>query len=818
MWKKVVIRVAVLLLIFCGSVLVIGRIINEGTPNTTQEMSGATQPLVYMKNDGTLLNCLHGYTEEMDVTSMRDSLTPINEDRSLDIQVDLFSTKVSDITFEVLTADGTKTMENTKVTKLQTSQGSIEATLQLQNPILMNKEYMLKIQLTSGGKKIYYYTRIIQQDGLHTKQYLDYANGFYERCINGNDTGVIAEAVESDDTGDNTNFAHVDIHSSVNQLCWAGLNPSVYLKPTPKIKELNETTATIVMDYMITAKNESGQTELYQVWEYYRLRYTDARIYLLNFERSTIEVFNPDNDVLISKGIKIGVAGKDVAYKSDKENNFFAFVQAGDLWQYDVSSGKLSEVFSFREKENTDRRDSYGQHGIEIINVESNGSMYFLVYGYMNRGSHEGQAGVAVYYYDAPAVSIEEKAFISTKQSFELLQKDMDALAYVTEDEQNFYLLVEGQVYGVNLVTRELEHVVENLNSDCYVSSESGKQFAWLDENEAYNSRTLKIIDLDTKQIREITCQENERLRPIGFMAEDIVYGIANQGDISIEHEGQEFFPMKELKIVNSAGEEVKNYAWADTYVTNGEISEKLLTLTRVKKQGGTFISATEEHIVNSAADEETAYGLTTQVTERKQTETILRVGAELRQKTAQVVHSRQIIYEGSRTVELPDIKTDEVLYYVYAKGQLDSIYVNVNTAVNRADEVLGIVVDSRQQYIWERGNKKDKVDRLDVTKLPVIVKQGNMNINELTEALGKQIVDLSGCSLDAVLYYVSEGTPVLAKTKDGVEVICGYDFYNTILLKPGDEEARYYGLEESEELFKEAGNIFVTYLDPVTE
>ena len=34
-----------------------------------------------------------------------------------------------------------------------------------------------------------------------------------------------------------------------------------------------------------------------------------------------------------------------------------------------------------------------------------------------------------------------------------------------------------------------------------------------------------------------------------------------------------------------------------------------------------------------------------------------------------------------------------------------------------------------------------------------------------------------------AVLY--SEGTPVLAKTADGVVIIAGYDQYNTILLKP---------------------------------
>ena len=59
------------------------------------------------------------------------------------------------------------------------------------------------------------------------------------------------------------------------------------------------------------------------------------------------------------------------------------------------------------------------------------------------------------------------------------------------------------------------------------------------------------------------------------------------------------------------------------------------------------------------------------------------------------------------------------------------------------------------------------------------------MNIKKLSKNLGKQVLDLTGCTLDSVLYYVSEGTPVLAKTADGVVIIAGYDQYNTNLLKP---------------------------------
>ena len=92
------------------------------------------------------------------------------------------------------------------------------------------------------------------------------------------------------------------------------------------------------------------------------------------------------------------------------------------------------------------------------------------------------------------------------------------------------------------------------------------------------------------------------------------------------------------------------------------------------------------------------------------------------------------------------------------------------------------------------------------------------MNIKKLSKNLGKQVLDLTGCTLDSVLYYVSEGTPVLAKTADGIVIIAGYDQYNTILLKPGEAETYYYGLEESADMFEAAGNQFVTYFDPLEE
>ena len=219
---------------------------------------------------------------------------------------------------------------------------------------------------------------------------------------------------------------------------WGNLNPQIYYKSIPAIKELNETTATIVQEYLISAQSEEGYTELYTVNEYFRLRYADESVMLLDFERSTNEIFNPDNGVLTDKGIRLGICDSDISFVTDSKSRFYAFEIGGELWSYDSSSGKMAQVFTFRQKGSTDYRDIYGQHDIKILKVSTNGNIQFVVAGYMNRGRHEGESGVAVYFYDASSGGIEEMLFVDTMRSYDLLKADVQEISYVADDQEDF--------------------------------------------------------------------------------------------------------------------------------------------------------------------------------------------------------------------------------------------------------------------------------------------------------------------------------------------------------------------------------------------
>lgn len=129
-------------------------------------------------NKGVSYNCLHGYAYEMDVANIRDTVTVLGDSHELDIQIQPFSSNVESVSYEVLSLDGTESLENTKVVQLTEESNYLTATLNIQNNMLLNQEYILKLQVTAGGRDVYFYTRLLLEDGLHLEAYLNFVSGF----------------------------------------------------------------------------------------------------------------------------------------------------------------------------------------------------------------------------------------------------------------------------------------------------------------------------------------------------------------------------------------------------------------------------------------------------------------------------------------------------------------------------------------------------------------------------------------------------------------------------------------------------------------
>ena len=75
-------------------------------------------------------------------------------------------------------------------------------------------------------------------------------------------------------------------------------------------------------------------------------------------------------------------------------------------------------------------------------------------------------------------------------------------------------------------------------------------------------------------------------------------------------------------------------------------------------------------------------------------------------------------------------------------------------------------------------------------------------------------MLDLSGCSVSMIQYYVSQGYPVLAlQGGSGAELITGYDQQNIIVTDPLTGESSRRGLNDSTQMYEELGNLFLVCL-----
>lgn len=821
MLKKVLIRIIVFFVVFAAGVAVFSRLRNRERTMEASEMEAASLPVLYMKEGDVLINPMYGNRTEMDGITMRDHLTLLPTGRDLTLALDPKEQTVSSVVYTVESVDGSEIVENSTIRSFSEENGLRTAQFHLDTPILLNQEYILQFEVRmEDGSAAYYYTRLIQRSGVSLTEYLNFANMFYQSCLDDEALQGLSAYMESNSSNTNTSFQNVDIHSSLEQIGWGKLDPVLAKAGTPRICEVNETTASIAVDYIISAETDEGDTEYYTVTDFYRMRMSSDRVVLLNFERCATQVFDSELSVLTGKGINLGVVPEDTQYMASTAGDIVAFVVNGDLWSYNRSANKCTKVFSFRTSgENLlDERCQNCAHDIRIVRVSESGDITFVVYGYMNRGIHEGQTGAAVYEFHAEQQIAEEKLFLPSTSSWNVMRQNLEVLSYVSTDGKG-YIYLNGALYQLNLKDGSSQVIQEGIAPEDFVVSDSQANVAWMVADETGQASGITVMSLETQERMELSAQEGQQLKALGFINDDFVYGIANDADIVKDISGNETFAMHTIRIQGMDGTLKKEYHQEGIYVTGISISNGLLEMDRVVREGDGYTETTQDHIMNGEQQADTVVtSRMATIGERREQQMVLEFEEEGRTDNLLSVESR--FYENgvsaSLTISYQKSSTPE--YFVYAEGGLQEIIGNPAKAIMDADSSVGVVLDQDQSYVWERGNRPTSA-QIDPASLPEAVRNASLDESVLQTSLaeGETLMNLTGCSLDSVLYLVAHGHPVIARLNTNGKqnvVIVGYDqFDNTLIYDPATQQTTPMGQNDSTAAFAAQGNLFLSYM-----
>lgn len=821
MLKKVLIRVIVFLIVFAAGVAVFSRLRNRERTVEASEMESASLPVLYMQEGDVLINPMYGNRTKMDGVTMRDHLTLLPTGRDLKMAFDPKEQKVSSVVYTVESVDGSEIVENSTIRSFSEENGLQTAQFHLDTPILLNQEYTLQFEVKmEDGSTAYYYTRLVQRSGVSLTEYLNFANMFYQTCLNKEAAQNLVSYMESNSSNSNTSFQDVDIHSSQEQITWGNLNPELAKAGTPCVCEINETTASISVDYMISAETDEGETEYYNVTDFYRMRMSSDRVVLLNFERCATQIFDSRLSVLTGKGINLGVVPQDTQYMASTAGDIVAFVVNGDLWSYNRSANKCTKVFSFREDgENLlDERCQNDAHDIRIVRVSESGDIVFVVYGYMNRGKHEGQTGAAVYEFHAEQQMAAEKLFLPSTASWSVIHQNLDVLSYVSTDGKA-YVYLNDALYELNLEDGSSRVIQEGITPDHFVVSDSQANVAWMAADENGETSGITVMSLETQETMELSAQEGQQLRALGFINDDFVYGIANDADILRDISGNETFAMNTIRIQGMDGTVKKEYHQDGVYITGISISNGLLEMDRVVREGDGYTETTKDHIMNGEQQADTVVtSRMATIGERREQQMVLEFPEE--GKTTNLLSMEARFYEKgvSASLTIGYQKSSTPVYFVYAEGVLQEIISSPAKAIMDADSKVGVVLDQDQSYVWERGNRPTSA-QIDPASLPEAVRSASLDEAALQASLseGETLMNLTGCSLDSVLYLVAHGHPVIARLNSGGKqnvVIVGYDqFNNTLIYDPATQQTTPMGENDSTNAFAAQGNLFLSYM-----
>ena len=840
---KTIIKVVYAVSVFITALLLIDHITNKGNMDITAEMSAATLPTVSVVRADEKINALYGYAQEMDVRFMCETLTPVDtKDRKLSLVADTYGNRISAVSYQVRSADGERLIEDSAVDDFVQKDEKVSVEIVLKDLLDKDKEYSFALKLVDEeGRATWFYTRVILADyAEQIDDEVEFALDFHSRTFDKERAREITKYLESNEEGDNTTYSKVTIHSSFAQITWGDLEVTKESEPEVFIRQVNPYVSKIEIRYIVSVPG-SGNTNYYNVTEHYYIRYGTERMYLLEYERTMDAVFMPKNPVYANNKILLGITSDDVEMLESPDGNIFAFVQENRLYSMNLTDNKLALLFGFYDDTHRDPRDLHRDSDIRIISVDETGNVRFLVYGYMNRGSYEGGVGVACYYYNGMLNTVEEEVYIPFNGSADLVEKSVEELAYVNNGNYLF-LIMHGNIYKVDLAAKSYEILVENLPYGSYKVSKSNRMIVWQEGKDRNSSNRLVLLNLSSGNETEIKAGAGKYIKPLGFMNEDLIYGVAYKSSIAKDAFGATVFPMYRVCIQGEDGKILKEYEKPGVFVTEATIQESQINLHRVQRRDdGSYAQITDDQILNDVAADRDKNVI--EVIPTQEQEKIVQIAAKSKINAQKVKYltPKQVMYEGVRVIDIPVTDSEEERYYVYNEYGIQDVLLQESDAVLMAEELAGRVYNAKGVCIWEKSNRVMVNQIMKISEdiisegrgsvavcLDTVLKYEGISRNSaslledgksmftiLQDNIPKsQILDLSGCSLDSVLYYVSRDIPVLALLNDkNAVLIVGYNELNTVIFNPLSGKISKMGMNDSKDFFEANGNSFFTYV-----
>lgn len=771
-------------------------------------------PVLYIADEGYSYNYLQPYEIKMDVKSMYGSLVPAQNEEPITFVSKGNTEEIIRVEYTLYDMLGKLIENGTVSTDAIKADGSFD--ISLNN--LTSDEAQLELKLCfSETKDAYYYTRVIS--GNDVTKAIGFVQDIENACLKKESPVDLTLSMEWDLVTSRASYYETDINASYEQVTWAGLNiVDVSSDYYISVVDSSEGITSFRVNYSIYAGNETETT--YQVTDFLRVREVNNEMFLLNFYRNTSEDFSRSENVFDTDTIYMGVGSGAEEYVSIDSDKHLFFVQNQCLYHFDVEANRISTVYAADSTLRQQNVPLGNKCNIQPLG-KRNGYFYFIVSGYLSDESHSGANGISIIRYNMDANVYEEVFFQPVRYNHEILMDELDMLSYMNEEGSVFFIS-NGEIRSYNVDTNTLKDEIKNISLDSLIVSPGDGYIGWSKKQDG-GEDILAVRNLNTGDELTISPKEGTRIIPIGFVKNDLVYGVSDikETDSTVATDKQQL--IYNICIVDENGELIKEYPQeGKTRVLSGETSDTVIVLNQGEPAaaGNVYSYTTQQQIVSGG---------------KTKNSTITKKEIKDSNKGNVWAFCFENAFKGSPTFSIATLQDAEGVdklsvepaeistyykdkYFLYAKGELYGIYKVMREALNEAAEMAGVVTDFENNKLYYRiaksktaevlPQKADLAEQL-LKSEDGVVKAWSEKVTEVN------VLDITGFSPDNMLLFISKGFPVLARYDAETFIwVIGYT-ENTLKCQRSDSDEMFeITMEKAEEIFAKTGYEYYTCND----
>ncbi len=806
---------------------------NDDKVVTYHEMKESVLPKVEIVWGGRIINRMSGYQEKLEAALVSNSVTPVALDRTVEILVTPQETQITGIAYRVRAIGTEKLIEDGKIRNWEEKDGMISAKITFSSLIEEDTEYQMELVLkTKEQGELYYNTRIYCKEQEAAAQLLQFAEGFSSASLDKTAAEqVMVPYILTGESRNNEDLSHVDLYHKFSALTWGNLAPVLEGEKETVIHELSPTQMSLTFTYTLASENEAGEISRFDVSEFFCVRVRSGKIYILDYARDTEEVFQGKKTDVQNTEVHLGIGQGNSELVSSPHGSSLAFVKNSQVWLLHTEEGRLQRIFAWED-------GTPGEYQVQLVDVSDEGTVDFLVYGYIPQGAYEGNCQIQGYRYNGEQGRLMMTFYIPVDMNLPLLENLFGDVAHINE-KNICYLLLDHTLYEISLTTGTAAVVSENLQKGSYCVNDQGNMIAWEEGEDLRMPSVIQELNMDTGNIRTISGEEDGYVALAGFVGTDLVYGSNQTSGAGVYQDGSPVFPYQSVTIVSEAGEVLRTYDSGEESILSVAAHHNYITLEIGQRGEDGYRYLREEKLLSSQKDTSGSHGtVARKKSEEHLTEEVLvltdRVGENVSVKTV-----LPLVADADRFVlELEQPKLPEEVYYSFARGKLAGISQTMAEAVGSVYDCFGVVTGSDRSIYWNRDaralytnislndRKAEQADAALVTCMQMFLEKEGLYYSDLQERLTKEtpeeilqdafeerMMNLQGCQVSALLYYINLGSPVLAVTGENTAVLLvGYDT-NHVVVYDGVQDRYPMTIQDAETYFAERGSRFFSYL-----